>query len=196
MSSRSYAVSPWCRGARAQLKYATGPGPWCRTAPQPAPKASHSTVNACPKFGSVRTGAVVRVVLSWLNALLPNPSRRSCFSLGARSGVPRFCRSRGQIFGSTQRGPRSRGERVPTEESASPALRVPTTYHASPTPRRALVSTGSAGRTPWSVDRTMGCSPSLLWATSRLRRPTRSHFGLGSADPGCQLPDCCSSTTC
>jgi hypothetical protein len=87
MSSRSYAASPRCRGARARLKYATGPAPWCRTAPQPAPEASHSTVNACLKSGSVRTGEVVRAIFSCWNASVAWSVQAKLFFLRAVRGA-------------------------------------------------------------------------------------------------------------
>jgi hypothetical protein len=54
--------------ANGWLKNATGPAPWCSTAPNPTPDASQLTMKSLSKSDICRTGPVVRARLSAWNA--------------------------------------------------------------------------------------------------------------------------------
>lgn len=67
-SSLTYAEARSNLGLKGLLKKAMG-WPFCdRTAPMPTPDASVSRVNGREKFGSIRTGAVVRASFNFVNA--------------------------------------------------------------------------------------------------------------------------------
>jgi len=66
---------------------AMGPPPWCRTAPNPDPEASQSTMKPVVKSGNWGAGPVVRAFLSLTKASVASGDQRNASLRSAVSGA-------------------------------------------------------------------------------------------------------------